>query len=223
MRVFVMTTLVKPSHRLTFRDRLSQLNFEQAAKLLGEEGKRLILKGSAREIRLREDVYLGGDLLRVTFPLPGGGTEAIATLTLAADVPDRLRWNCDRCALACEHVGAMFSFLLETKMGLGLAAPPPERKAAADLSETAIVERALADRRERARTERMKVQPLDGSSPWADYLVASLVSGKAYRVALRGLEPGRSYCTCPDFRTNTLGTCKHIMKVALVVRRKFAP
>lgn len=218
-----MTTLVKPSHKLTFRDRLSQLNFEQAAKLLGEDGKKLILKGSAREIRLREDVYFGGDLLRVSFPSPGGGNEAIATLTLSADVPDRLRWNCDRCALACEHVGALFSFLLETKTGLGLAAPPPERAAAADLSEEAIVERALADRRERARTERMKVQPSEGSSPWADYLVTSLVSGKSYRVALRGLEPGRSFCTCPDFRTNTLGTCKHVMKVASVVRRKFTP
>ncbi len=69
----------------------------------------------------------------------------------------------------------------------------------------------------------MKVQPLDGSSPWTDYLVTSLVSGKSYRVALRGLEPGRSYCTCPDFRTNTLGTCKHVMKVTSVVRRKFTP
>jgi hypothetical protein len=47
-RIFVMTTLVKPSHKLTFRDRLSQLNFEQAAKLLGVEGKKLILKGSVR-------------------------------------------------------------------------------------------------------------------------------------------------------------------------------
>jgi hypothetical protein len=218
-----MTTRVKPSHKLTFRDRLSQLNFEQAAKLLGEEGKKLILKGSAREIRLREDVYLGGDLLRISFPSPSGGNEAIVTLTLSADARDRLHWNCDRCSFACEHVGALFSFVLETKIGLGLAAPPPERKVPAELSEDAIVEQALSDRRERARTERMKVQSLNGSTPWADYLVTSLVSGKTYRIALRGLEAGRSYCTCPDFRTNTLGTCKHVIKVASIVRRKFAP
>jgi hypothetical protein len=218
-----MTTLVKPSHKLTFRDRLSQLNFEQAVKLLGDNGRKLILKGSAREIHPREDIYLAGDLLRVSFPSPRGGSEAIATLTLSADARDRLRWNCDRCDVACEHVGAMFSFVLENKTTLGLAAPPPEREVATDLSEEAVVAQALADRRERARTERMKVQPLDASNPWADYLVTSLVSGKAYRVALRGLEPGQSYCTCPDFRTNTLGTCKHVMKVATIVRRKFTP
>jgi hypothetical protein len=218
-----MTALVKPSSKLTFRDRLSQLSFEQAAKLLGDQGKKLILKGSVREIRLREDVYLGGDLFRVSFPSPAGGTEAIATLTFTSDAPDWLRWNCDRCAFACEHVGAMFSFLLETKMGLGLAAPPPERTVTDTLNEETIIEQALADRRARATSERMKVQPLDGSNPWSDYLVTSLVSGKSYRVALRGLEPGRSYCTCPDFRSNTLGTCKHIMKVTSLARRKFTP
>ena len=130
-----MTTLVKPGNKLTFQDRLSHLNFEQAAKLLGPNGKKLIIKGSAREVRLREDVYLGGDLLRVSFPAPAGGTEAIATLTLSSDAPQRLRWNCDRCETACEHVGALFSFLLENKSGLRLAAPPPERETAKELNE----------------------------------------------------------------------------------------
>jgi superfamily II DNA or RNA helicase len=218
-----MTTLVKPGNKLTFQDRISHLNFERAAKLLGPSGKKLIIEGSAREVRLREDVHLGGDLLRVSFPSPAGGVEAIATMTLSSDAPQRLRWNCDRCETACEHVGALISFLLENKSGLRLAAPPPERETANELSEEAIVERALADRRERARTERMKVQSLDASTPWTDYLVTSLVSGKTYRVALRGLDPGRSYCTCPDFRSNTLGTCKHVMKVAAIARRKFTP
>jgi hypothetical protein len=31
-----------------------------------------------------------------------------------------------------------------------------------------------------------------------------------YRVALRGMEPGDNFCSCPDFATNDLGTCKHI-------------
>ncbi|HEV3120233.1 MAG TPA: DEAD/DEAH box helicase, partial [Gemmataceae bacterium] len=48
-------------------------------------------------------------------------------------------------------------------------------------------------------------------------------SGKTYRVALRGLEPGVSYCSCPDFRTNTLGTCKHILHVLKKVKRRFSP
>src|SRR5262249_22487937 len=81
------------------------------------------------------------------------------------------------------------------------------------LGEEELVARALADRAERARTEKMTVKSADSSRPWTDYAVTNRLSGKTYRVALRGTEPGDSYCSCPDFRTNTLGTCKHIMHV----------
>ena len=55
-----MTT--KKSDRLTLKDRLSRLNFQQACKLLGEEGSRLIQKGGSYEIDIDEQVYLGDDL-----------------------------------------------------------------------------------------------------------------------------------------------------------------
>ena len=102
-------TTVKPSAKLTLHDRLSRLTFDLACKLLGTEGKKLILQGSKREIDLREDVYFGGDLLRVSFRGPNGKTEANATITLMDEHRDRLHWNCDRCFRPCEHVGAMFS------------------------------------------------------------------------------------------------------------------
>src|SRR5438045_1241826 len=35
-------------------------------------------------------------------------------------------------------------------------------------------------------------------------------SGNTYRVQIRGRGVGDNACTCPDFATNTLGTCKHI-------------
>jgi SNF2 family DNA or RNA helicase len=69
----------------------------------------------------------------------------------------------------------------------------------------------------------MKVRSANAETPWTDYTVTSLVSGKTYLVSLRGLEAGQSYCSCPDFRTNTLGTCKHVMKVANTAHRKFTP
>ncbi|MCC7084268.1 MAG: DEAD/DEAH box helicase [Pirellulales bacterium] len=215
------TAAVKPSHLLTFRDRLSRLSFEQACKLLGPEGKKLIVSGSRREINLNDDVYFGGDLLRVTFHGPDG-PEAIATLTMATHVKDRLAWNCDSCKMACEHVGAVLSTVLEHKTQLGLAAPP-DRKPAVEQSDDEATIRALDERKDRARTEKMKIASSDQAKPWADYAVTSLLSGKTYRVALRGLKPGESYCTCPDFRTNTLGTCKHILKVCHSVKRKFTP
>lgn len=209
-----MTT--KPSHRLTLKDRLSRLSFTQACKLLGEEGRQLIQRGGKWDIDLEEQVYLHGDLYRVRFD------DAVVTVTLMADAKGRLHWNCTACQWPCDHAGAAFSLLLEEKMALGLAAPPRERIPVESLSEKQLVERALAEREERARTEKFRLQSQDPRKPWTDYTITSAASGKSYRVALRGRERGISYCSCPDFRTNTLGTCKHIMYALRRAKVKFS-
>jgi superfamily II DNA or RNA helicase len=212
---------VKPGGKLTLRDKLSRLSFLQAAKLLGPEGTKLIQRGAKLPYNLADDVFLGNDLFRLRLAPPNGGPPVIATMTLKADARDRLHWNCDHCETACEHVGAAFSLILEEKMALGLAEPPPERKPVESLSEATLVKAALDERAERARTEPMKIVAADPKKPWTDYTVTSLLSGKSYRVALRSLDRGPSYCSCPDFRNNTLGTCKHLLKVQAKVRRKF--
>ena len=139
-------TTVKSSAKLTLRDRLSRLNFTQASKLLGPEGKKLIQQGGLWEFQLDEDAYLGDDLFRLKFPAPDGQAGPIVTITLMAEARDRLHWRCDHCPRACEHVGAAFSVLLEDKMQLGLAAPPPERVPVESLSEAALVKLALANK-----------------------------------------------------------------------------
>jgi len=47
-----------------------------------------------------------------------------------------------------------------------------------------------------------------GTEP--EFVVGNPKSKGRYRVALRGMEPGDNFCSCPDFATNDLGTCKHI-------------
>jgi hypothetical protein len=42
-----------------------------------------------------------------------------------------------------------------------------------------------------------------------EFTVHNPDSGRRYRVAIRGLQPGESFCACLDFATNDLGTCKH--------------
>jgi superfamily II DNA or RNA helicase len=214
-------TTVKASSQLTLKDRLSRLSFEQASKLLGHEGKRLIQRGGKRDLIVAEDVYLGDDLFRLKLPGLDSQPDAIVTITLMAEARDRLHWRCDQCDGACEHVGAAFSTILESKLALGLSAPPPERVPVESLSEADLVKLALDERQERACTEKMKIVAADPEQPWTDYTVTSLLSGKSYRVALRSMDRGPSYCSCPDFRTNTLGTCKHILNVQAKVKRKF--
>ena len=36
-------------------------------------------------------------------------------------------------------------------------------------------------------------------------------SGKVYELTIRDFQDRNGYCTCPDFRTNKLGTCKHLL------------
>ena len=212
-----MKTKTKTNGRreLTLKDRLSRLSYLQACKLLGAEGERLIRQGGGYEIDIDGDVYFHGDLFRLRL----GG--AVVTITQMAEAKQRLHWNCTACDGACEHVGAAFSLILEEKMALGLAAPPPERIPVESLSEPELVEQAIAERQERARKERMTVRPMEPKKLWTDYTVTSAESGKTYRVALRGWQPGDSFCSCPDFRKNTLGTCKHILNVQRKAKRRF--
>src|SRR5580658_10590218 len=50
-----------------------------------------------------------------------------------------------------------------------------------------------------------------GSEPFfSEFRVSNPVSKSSYRVAIRGLGPGGNFCSCPDYATSELGTCKHI-------------
>jgi superfamily II DNA or RNA helicase len=224
----VMATAVsttRPGAQLSLKDRLSRLTFIDACKLLGPDGAKLIQRGANLwDINVQEDVMLGDDLFRLRLPESNSrGQPLVVTITLMAEARQRLHWNCNECFRACEHVGAALSLILEEKTALGLAAAPKQRVAVESLDEDELVAKALADRAERARTEKMAVRTADASQPWTDYTVTNRVSGKSYHVALHGAEPGASTCSCPDFRTNTLGTCKHILHVLRKVKRRFSP
>src|SRR5438270_5786 len=219
----VDSSSAKKSTELTLIDRLSRLSYQQTLKLLGSEGPKLLRAGDSWDFRIEEDVCLSEDLFRLKFPLAPGETESppVVTISLMDTSNGRLQWHCTVCESLCEHVGAAFSFILDEKMTLGLAAPPPERVPVESLSERELIERAIEERRERARTERMIVKSAEPEQPWTDYAVSNTSSGKTYRVAVRGRELGDSYCACPDFRTNTLGTCKHILHVLAKLKRRF--
>jgi superfamily II DNA or RNA helicase len=223
METVVRKRKTKHSKRLSLKDRLSRLTYQQAIKLLGPEGPRLIRAGAGHDnIDIERDVYFRGDLFRLKLRNAAGrGKDAVATITTMAEARNRLRFNCTACETVCEHVGAAFSLVLEEKTALGLAVPPDQRRPIETLSEKELLERALAERLERARTEKFRLGSSNPKSPWADYTITSALSGKTYRVALRGPRRGDSFCSCPDFRTNTLGTCKHVMHVLDRVKRRF--
>lgn len=79
-----------------------------------------------------------------------------------------------------------------------------------------IEEWQVALRRETAQNSNFKVEHLDRNRIWGDYLVSG-VTGR-YKVAFRGVQSDRNFCSCLDFRTNGLGTCKHLEAVSLFLQ-----
>lgn len=68
-------------------------------------------------------------------------------------------------------------------------------------------------RRQRAKEGKFQIRNLGRNRVFSDYQVTNPASGGQYKVGIRGFEVGDNSCTCPDFKSNTLGTCKHIEAV----------
>ncbi|HET6158610.1 MAG TPA: DEAD/DEAH box helicase [Dongiaceae bacterium] len=79
-------------------------------------------------------------------------------------------------------------------------------------------QRAL--RRQFGREQPFGLEDLGGEAFFSEFRVSNLASKSAYRVAIRGLGPGGNFCSCPDYATNELGTCKHIEFVLSRITKK---
>ena len=73
-------------------------------------------------------------------------------------------------------------------------------------------------RRKRAAEGQFQIDRPAKKGVFGDYKVTNPRSRGEYQVAIRGFDVGDNTCTCPDFRTNTLGTCKHIEAVLATLR-----
>ncbi|MCR4316980.1 MAG: DEAD/DEAH box helicase [Planctomycetes bacterium] len=78
----------------------------------------------------------------------------------------------------------------------------------------------------RAETESMRVKRIDAerNHPFGLYSVskeAEIFSSASYTVELRSLRENLNTCSCMDFGSNFLGTCKHIERVKISLPRKF--
>ncbi|MGC9343733.1 MAG: DEAD/DEAH box helicase, partial [Bacteroidales bacterium] len=70
-------------------------------------------------------------------------------------------------------------------------------------------------RKQYALEQKFKVRNIGSESLYSDYEVYNPDTGKTYKVSIRDNINSYNYCSCPDFRVNTLGTCKHVEFVLL--------
>ncbi|MGE0385207.1 MAG: DEAD/DEAH box helicase [Gammaproteobacteria bacterium] len=79
-------------------------------------------------------------------------------------------------------------------------------------------QRAL--RRQFGREQNFRMENVGGEPFFSEFRVANPEARTAYRVAIRGTVPGENFCSCPDYATNELGTCKHVEFVLGRLERK---
>ncbi len=65
-------------------------------------------------------------------------------------------------------------------------------------------------RRQFGRSQSFSLRNRGQDPVFSEFEISNPKSQSTYRVVIRGPEPGDNHCTCGDFATNTLGTCKHI-------------
>ena len=75
-------------------------------------------------------------------------------------------------------------------------------------------------RRQFGREQHYHLENVGDHPIFSTFHVTNPQSQNTYRVQVRGVQPGDNYCSCPDFATNTLGTCKHIEFTLAVLERK---
>ncbi|WP_315832258.1 DEAD/DEAH box helicase [Bradyrhizobium prioriisuperbiae] len=65
-------------------------------------------------------------------------------------------------------------------------------------------------RRQFGREQAFGLENLTSEPFFSEFRVSNSASKSSYRVAIRGLGPGGNFCSCPDYASSELGTCKHL-------------
>jgi len=81
-----------------------------------------------------------------------------------------------------------------------------------------VEEWQVALRKQFAEKQNFTFKNIGDHPVFSDFNVFNPVSGNTYKVAIRSYEFGANFCSCPDFKINDLGTCKHIEYVLLKLK-----
>lgn len=122
----------------------------------------------------------------------------------------RASCDCPYPGTGCKHAVAVLFDVMHRGLDLPSAAPPPVTEAVETdyLAPEEIRRQAIEDRKLRAAKERFKV--VQGDMFKGDHLVQT-DKGRQYQVTVHDPESGQGHCSCPDFQSNCLGVCKHLL------------
>jgi len=87
--------------------------------------------------------------------------------------------------------------------------------------QTDMLQEQIERRRKRGKEDLAKIVN-QGQHPVYSTFEVTSTSERVYTVQVRSLTERLNTCTCPDYRTNTIGTCKHIEGVLVNLKKEFA-
>jgi len=181
---------------------------EQIQALAGPE----IVRSGLRHFRENRVTSLDWDAGSLWADVEDEETEDVVSVELAYDADGNLhnRCGCDpESDQPCSHaVAALFAYGARGETA-------GEIKGAA--------ESAIGERVKRGRAE-VSVQHISGEFWYGTWSARSIASSShfpvSYRVHIRSIHRRANYCTCPDFATNELGTCKHVEAVLHRIKKQ---
>ncbi|MFP4471989.1 MAG: SNF2-related protein, partial [Bacteroidales bacterium] len=71
-----------------------------------------------------------------------------------------------------------------------------------------MIKRVIEERKEKARLASYRIEFADNI--FGEHILTN-ERGISYNLTFRDIERRHGYCSCPDYRTNKLGTCKHLI------------
>ena len=81
-----------------------------------------------------------------------------------------------------------------------------------------MIKRVLKERQERAAKEDFQID--FGENIYGVHRIKTQ-SGRIYEITMRDFKEDNGYCSCPDFKTNKLGTCKHLIFASEKTKKKY--
>ena len=78
-------------------------------------------------------------------------------------------------------------------------------------------------RRQRAKATKLVIENIGKNRVYSEFRVANPETQGQYEVRVAGFDVGDNTCTCPDYKSNTLGTCKHIEAVLETLKADLPP
>ncbi len=81
-----------------------------------------------------------------------------------------------------------------------------------------MIKRVLKERQERAAKEKFEIQLSENIHGFHKIKTENETT---YEISIRDFDTDNGYCSCPDFKTNKLGTCKHLIFAVSYMKKKY--